>query len=128
MTQLISPLDKSKLLLELNSRINNSMEVVNNPLADTRSNTKKQYDKGAHVAPYTVRDVVMLWKPYKLKGVSGCFQPKWDGPWTILKFHGNASCLILSCVDDKKNMNVHVNQLKLAAWVCTPPPPRWGQV
>ena len=59
----------------------------------------------------------MLWKPYKKKGLSGCFQPKWDGPWTIVKFTGdrNVNCKITHCRDAAKKMNVHINQLKLVS-------------
>ena len=58
----------------------------------------------------------MLWKPYKRKGLSGCFQPKWDGPWSIVKFTGNGktNCKIVKCNEPSKKLNVHVNQLKPA--------------
>ena len=47
--------------------------------------------------------------------MSGCFQPKWDGPWSIVKFTGsnNTNCKIVNCKDPRKKLNVHVNQLKL---------------
>ena len=57
----------------------------------------------------------MLWKPYKKKGLSGCFQPKWDGPWVIDKFTGSnlTNCKIVNCDNPSKKLNVHVSQLKL---------------
>ena len=76
---------------------------------------KQAYDKGSAPSPFSVGDSVMLWKPYKKKGISGCFQPKWHGPWVILKFTGKAkrNCTIHECQNPSNKLNVHVNQLKL---------------
>ena len=56
----------------------------------------------------------MLWKPYKRKGLSGCFQPSWDSPCSIEKFNGfkKFNCKIVRCVDPEQQMNVHFNQLE----------------
>ncbi len=100
---------------DLKSRVKSSVEIVNKHLVDSRSQMKKTYDKNARVHPFSIGDRVMLWKPYKRKGVSGCFQPKWHGPWIISKFTGNmkSNCKITDCSNPTKTMNVHVNQLKL---------------
>ena len=100
---------------ELKSRIESCKKMVNSHLAETRKQMKKRYDKGSKPSPFSIGDTVMLWKPYKKKGVSSCFQPKWHGPWTIVKFTGNTNtnCKIVNCSDPTAKMNVHVNQLKL---------------
>ena len=81
---------------------------------------KLQFDKGAKPSPFAVGDHVMLWKSYQKKGLSGCFQPKWHGPWQIVKFTGesNTNCKIVNCGDPEAKLNVHVNQLKLVKSQC----------
>ena len=76
---------------------------------------KEQYDKRTKNAKFSVGDTVMLWKPYKHKGLSGCFQPHWDGPWSIVKFTGKRkmNCKIIRCGDSTQKLNVHINQLKI---------------
>ena len=100
---------------DLKCRIQNSQKLVNQELTSSRSKMKDNYDKTAKPSPFKIGDRVMLWKPYKKKGLSGCFQPKWDGPWSIVKFTGqhNMNCKIVNSADPSKTMNVHVNQLKL---------------
>ena len=100
---------------DLKSRLKSSQKVVNEHLIVSRQQMKTQFDKTVRQSQFTVGDTVMLWKPYKRKGVSGCFQPKWDGPWSIVKFtgNGNTNCKIVKCNDPSKKLNVHVNQLKL---------------
>ena len=105
---------------DLKSKINNSHKLVNTHLKSSREQMKSQFDKGANPSPFAVGDQVMLWKPYKRKGLSGCFQPKWHGPWQIVKFTGKRkiNCKIVNCRDPKSKLNVHVNQLKLVKSQC----------
>ena len=100
---------------DLKSRIQTSKDVVNENLMSSRKKMKEQFDKKAKQPQFSVGDIVMLWKPYKRKGVSGCFQPDWDGPWTINKFTGKkkVNCKIVRCGDSEKKLNVHISQLKL---------------
>ena len=100
---------------DLCSRVRASQRLVNQNLALSRQQMKKQYDKSTIPPPFSLGDKVMLWKPYKRKGLSGCFQPKWDGPWYIERFTGNnqTNCKISKCYDPTVKLNVHVNQLKL---------------
>ena len=100
---------------DLKARIKTSTEIVNNNLNASRTKMKQQYDKRSRNLKFSVGDIVMLWKPYKKKGLSGCFQPKWDGPWSIVKFTGKRkmNCKIIRCEDSEQTLNVHVNQLKI---------------
>ncbi len=100
---------------DLKSRIESSTEIVNNRLMLSRDKMKKQFDKSSKPPPFSVGDRVMLWKPYKKKGLSGCFQPKWDGPWSIVKFTGDrkTNCKIVNDRNASQKLNVHINQLKL---------------
>ncbi len=93
---------------ELKSRVKSSENIVNEHLVDTRKQMKKMYDKDTKPSPFSIGDTVMLWKPYKKKGVSGCFQPKWHGPWSIIKFTGNmnTNCKITNCGDPTNKLNV----------------------
>ena len=102
---------------ELRERIQISKDVVRDNLIESRNKMKEQFDKNAKNSSFLVGDTVMLWKPYKKQGLSGCFQPKWDGPWKIVKFTGdrNINCKITNCHDPTKKLNVHVNQLKLVS-------------
>ena len=80
----------------------------------SRQLMKEQFDKKAKRHPFSIADKVMLWKPYKSGGLSKCFQPNWNGPWSIVKFTGRrkVNCKISNCVDPTIHLNVHVNQLK----------------
>ena len=100
---------------ELKNRIRNSKKIINENLTTSRNNMKKQFDKRAFQHPFRINDKVMLWKPYKISGLSACFQPNWDGPWSIVKFTGSEklNCKIIDSRDPKNKLNVHVNQLKL---------------
>ena len=100
---------------DIKTKIKKSNQVVNQNLFVSRKKMKDQFDKGVKLAPFDVGDLVMLWKPYKKARTSGCFQPNWHGPWTIVKFTGNSktNCKITNCNDSSHKMNVHVNQLKL---------------
>ena len=99
---------------DLRARIKSSQSIVNELLVDSREQMKRQFDKSTVPVPFEVGDRVMLWKPYKKKGLSGCFQPKWDGPWMIEKFCGsnNTNCKIVKCEEPTSKLNVHVSQLK----------------
>ncbi len=63
---------------DLKTRIHTSRSIINNNLGVSRDKMKEQYDKTVKKSPFSVGDVVMLWKPYKKKGLSGCFQPNWN--------------------------------------------------
>ena len=52
----------------------------------------------------------MLWWPYRKKGIPHSFQPKWKGPYTLVKLD-ETNCQIQ--IEDGKVKNVHLNQLKL---------------
>ena len=105
----------SQFAKELKSRIKSSEAIVNTNLHNSRKQMKQQYDKRANSPSFEVNDTVMLWKPYKKKGISGCFQPPWYGPWTLVRFTGRykTNCTLVNCKDPEKKINVHVNQLKL---------------
>ena len=48
--------------------------------------------------------------PPHQKGISCCFQPRWQGPWVITDIIGSTNCRIM---DSKGNVKtVHFNQLK----------------
>ena len=72
---------------------------------------KHNYDKSCHPPKFNINDKVMLWYPYAKKGLSCCFQPKFNGPWTITEFKSPTNVEI--CNERGKRKNVHVNQLKL---------------
>ena len=99
---------------DLKRKLRQSNEIVNNQLKLSRTKTKLQYDKSSKPRVFDISDTVMLWKPYKKKNLSRCFQPNWDGPWVIQRFlhESNSNCTIISA-DGNKTLNVHVNQLKL---------------
>ena len=100
---------------ELKSRIKSSEAIVNTNLNNSRTQMKQQYDKQTKSSPFSINYTVMLWKPYKKKGISGCFQPPWYGPWTLIKFTGRykTNCTLVNCENPEIKINVHVNQLKL---------------
>ena len=82
---------------------------------------KESYDKTARTHSFEIGSLVMLWNPYKKRGISGCFQPKWSGPWSITEFSGDSNCKIQN-VKTGEIKNVHCNQLKavVARWITEP--------
>ena len=52
----------------------------------------------------------MLWDPPHQKGISRCFQPRWQGPWVITDIIGPTNCRIMDSKENEKT--IHFNQLK----------------
>ena len=71
---------------------------------------KEQYIKKCSKINISVNDNVMLRYQYAKKGKSRCFVPKWNGPWTILRFNGPSNCKIKNA--EGKIKYVNVDQLK----------------
>ena len=71
---------------------------------------KAKYDKKNSSHDIGVGDSVMLWWPYFEKDIPRSFQPKWKGPWTVMKLYDKTNCTIQD--DSGKIINVHLNQLK----------------
>ena len=98
---------------ELRNNIRQSGEIVKQQLNKSREKMKKHYDKSMKTINFNIGDKVMLWKPYKKKGLSKCFQPNWNGPRTIKLFTNDyRTNRKLSNDEDNKTINVHINQLK----------------
>ena len=98
-----------KFAAKLRDRIKQCTVSVNNNLKKSRDVMKTSYDKSAKRHNFNVGDEVMLWKPYKKKGLSRCFQPNWDGPWHIIEHTSETNCKINK---GSQELNVHFNQLK----------------
>ena len=94
----------------LSKKIDESSRIVNENLAKSRSKMKSSYDKTCSSHNIKVGDHVMLWWPYKVKGISSAFQPRWKGPYRVLRLIGDTNCSIV--MGDGKTKNVHLNQLK----------------
>jgi hypothetical protein len=94
----------------LSKRIEESSRIVNNNLEISRRNMKSIYDKKNTSHEFKEGDQVMLWWPYKVKGISRAFQPKWKGPYEISRLIGPTNCTIT--YDNGQPKNVHLNQLK----------------
>ena len=91
-------------------KIDESIKVVNNNLQQARERMKTTYDKRNSSHKLLVGDFVMLWWPYTTKGISRAFQPKWKGPYQIIRIISNTNCTIR--LDQGETKNVHLNQLK----------------
>ena len=72
---------------------------------------KHLYEKHTKQHHYQVHDTVMLWRPTHKKGISRCWQPKWSGPWTIVRLVGEVNCQLINAAH-KLSPVVHVNQLR----------------
>ena len=97
--------------IDLGSSLKHSFDVYSQTLLESRANMKTQYDKNTKKHHYKVHDTVMLWNPRAKQGVSRCWQPKWCGPWKVLKLIGDTNCQLIKD-DSKFSPVVHVNQLK----------------
>ena len=95
---------------KLTNQIQESSKIVQGTLERSRSQMKKVYDKHVTSHNFAVGDHVMLWDPPHRTGVSRSFQPKWQGPWTIVELIGTTNCQIKKEKGCRKY--VHLNQLK----------------
>lgn len=97
---------------DLKKNIEQSNKIVRQQLFQSREKMKNHYDKTTKTIEFNVGDKVMLWKPYKKKNLSKCFQPNWNGPWEIKLFTNDSrtNCKLVN--DNGKMVNVHINQLK----------------
>ena len=94
----------------LRSRVQKSSDIVNETLTKTRERMKASYDCHATFHKFAIGEHAMLWDPPHQKGISHCFQPRWQGPWVITDIIGSMNCRIM---DSKGNVKTdHFNQLK----------------
>ena len=112
-----SPIPRSKrnakeFAVELADQIENASKIVNSNLENSRNKMKNTYDKKMSTHKFSIGDSVMLWWPYFKEKIPRAFQPKWDGPYTIVKLLGDTNCIIENNGNYK---NVHLNQLKQVA-------------
>ena len=72
---------------------------------------KKSYDRQATSHKFTIEKThIMLWDPPHQKGISRCFQPRWQGPWVTTDIIGPTNCRIMVSKENEKT--IHFNQLK----------------
>ena len=91
-------------------KIEKTAVLVNQNVAAARAKMKLKYDKKNSSHEIKVGDSVMLWWPYYEKNIPRSFQPKWKGPWVVIKLIDYTNCTIQD--DSGKTKNVHLNQLK----------------
>ena len=95
---------------KLKDRIEESTKIVQANLKKSRSQMKTSYDKRSTQHSFTVGDTVMMWDPPQKSGISKAFQPKWRGPWTIVRSVSPTNCQL--CDEVGKTKYVHFNLLK----------------
>ena len=96
----------------LGSQLKWSFANVQTSLASSQHQIKLQYGKHTIIKHhYKVGDTEMLWKPYKQKGISRCWQSSWGGPWTITRLIGDLN-FQLENANQQPGPLVHFNQLK----------------
>ena len=98
---------------ELTGKINEVSDAVTEKLNIARNRMKKVYDRKNSHHTFEVGDSVMLWWPYRKKGISRAFQPRWTGPFEIQKLIGQTNCTLK--LPDGNMKHVHLNQLKKVA-------------
>ena len=96
---------------QLHTKIESTTTTTNSCLNKSRDKMKQSYDKSSKAHNFSTDNKVMLWNPYFKRGISKSLQPRWTGPWTIVRFTSNTNCLIRRGDVEKY---VHVNQLKHA--------------
>ena len=94
----------------LTKKIDDSSKAVVANLQTARNKMKTIYDKKNSYHRFSEGDYVMLWWPYTKKGISRAFQPKWKGPFKIIKIISDSNCTIELHNGERKH--VHMNQLK----------------
>ena len=95
---------------ELMLKLKENTDLAKTSLKKSHMRQKEQYIKKCSKINITVNDNVMLRYPYAKKGISRCFVPKWNGPWTVLRFNGPSNCNIKNA--EGKIKYVNVDQLK----------------
>ena len=68
------------------------------------------YDRHATSHKFAIGEHVLLWDLPHQKGISGCFQPRWQGPWVTTDIIGSTNCRIMNSKGNVKT--VHFNQFK----------------
>ena len=95
---------------ELTRKLDDSAKIVHENLKKAREKMKTSYDKKVSHHQIKVGDHVMLWWPYRKKGVPRAFQPKWKGPYKVSALIDDTNCTLE--MDDGSLKHVHLNQLK----------------
>ncbi|RNA36428.1 Transposon Ty3-G Gag-Pol poly [Brachionus plicatilis] len=81
-------------------------------LERARTKQKKLYDRQVYSHPNFKVDELVLLKNLKLKvGVSKCFQPKFIGPFKIVKIINTVS-MVVQTLDGSKKVVVHINRAR----------------
>ena len=94
----------------LRSRVQKSSDIVNETLTKTRERMKASYDCHATSHKFAIGEHVMIWDPPHQKGISRCFQPRWQGPWVITVIIGSTNCRILDSKGNVKTVHFRPTQ------------------
>ena len=96
--------------VELAGKLDDASKTVHENLRKAREKMKTSYDKKVSHHQIKVGDHVMLWWPYRKKGIPRSFQPKWKGPFKVSAMIDDTNCTLV--MDDGSMKHVHLNQLK----------------
>ncbi len=96
---------------KLFQRLHEVFKLAKENLAKAREEQKEQYDARAKEANYVIGDKVLLDVRTRVKGTSKKLNPKYEGPYRVLKVHDNSTVEIVAC-PGKQTQLVHVNRIK----------------
>lgn len=92
-------------------RLYDAFKLAKENLRQARNAQKEQYDKRAKEANFLVGDKVLLDVRKKVPGTSKKLNPRYKGPYRVLKTNDNSTVLIVACTGKQTHL-VHVNRLK----------------
>ena len=98
---------KSNLFLKLYE----AFQLAKDNLRHARDAQKEQYDKRAKEAIYFPGDKVLLDVRKRIQGTSKKLNPRYKGPYNVVKMNENGTVLIIASTG-KQTQLVHVNRIK----------------
>lgn len=98
---------------ELVHKVKIIQELAKQNVKDVQKVNKERYDKKTKVPQFRIRDQVLLKVMKRTPGKKHKLQPKWEGPYYIIKVNPNYSFRLRRCdTHVELKSSVHANRLK----------------
>lgn len=99
---------------ELIHKVKIIQEIAQQNVKDVQKLNKQRYDKKTKEPQFQIRDQVLLKIMKRTPGKKHKLQPKWEGPYYIIKVNPNHSFRLRRCDNHiELKSSVHANRLKL---------------
>ena len=86
-------------------------EVVAHMSKKAAKRMKAYYDRNATLSPFKEGDLVYLYYPRRLKGISAKLMTRWEGPYRVLQLINDCNARIERVDGQNKRLIVHIDRL-----------------